>query len=118
VDPHETIVRAKEIELCVQTYGDAAGPTILLIHGLAAAMDFWDDELCRRLANGPRHVVRYDHRDTGRSTCYPPGAPGYTGGDLADDALAILTALGVQRAHLVGQSMGAALAQLIDLNHP
>jgi pimeloyl-ACP methyl ester carboxylesterase len=62
--------------------------------------------------------VRYDHRDTGRSTGYPPGEPGYTGRDLADDALAVLDALGVSRAHLVGLSMGGALAQVVALDEP
>jgi pimeloyl-ACP methyl ester carboxylesterase len=75
MDPHETMVRGPDVELCTQAFGDPGDPTILLVHGTAAAMDFWDDELCRRLAAGPRHVVRYDHRDTGRSTTYPPGAP-------------------------------------------
>jgi pimeloyl-ACP methyl ester carboxylesterase len=118
MEPRETIVRAPGIELCTEAFGDAADPTILLVHGIAASMDFWDDELCRRLAAGPRHVVRYDHRDTGRSTTYPPGAPGYTGRDLAGDILTILDALGVETAHLVGQSMGAALVQVVALDHP
>jgi pimeloyl-ACP methyl ester carboxylesterase len=118
MEPRETMVRARGVELCTEAFGDAADPTILLVHGVAAAMDFWDDELCRRLAAGPRHVVRYDHRDTGRSTTYPPAAPGYTGRDLADDAVAILDALGVASAHLVGQSMGGALAQRVALDRP
>ena len=58
-------------------------------------MDLWDDELCARLADAGRLVVRYDHRDTGRSTTYPPGVPPYTGNDLAEDAIAVLDALGV-----------------------
>ena len=118
MEPRETIVRARGVELCTQTFGDAADPTILLVHGIGAAMDFWDEELCRRLAAGPHQVVRYDHRDTGQSTTYPPGAPGYTGRDLADDILTILDGLGVDSAHLVGQSMGGALAQEVALDHP
>jgi len=107
-------------ELCVQTFGDPTDPAVLLIHGAAAAMDWWEDGFCARLAagGGGRFVVRYDHRDTGRSTTYPPGAPGYTGADLADDALCVLDAVGVARAHLVGQSMCGALALVIALGHP
>jgi pimeloyl-ACP methyl ester carboxylesterase len=118
MEPRETTVRGRGVELCTETFGDAADPTILLVHGMSAAMDFWDDELCRRLAAGSRHVVRYDHRDTGRSTTYPPGAPGYTGRDMVEDIVTVLDGLGLDRAHLVGQSMGAALAQLVALDHP
>lgn len=112
------MVRTRGVELCVQTFGDRDDSTILLIHGGASAMDFWDGELCRRLGGGQRYVVRYDHRDTGQSTSYPPGAPGYTGRDLADDAVAILEALGVATAHLVGRSMGGGIAQVIALDYP
>jgi pimeloyl-ACP methyl ester carboxylesterase len=62
--------------------------------------------------------VRYDHRDTGQSISYPPGAPGYTSSDLVTDAVGVLDALGVHRAHVVGQSMGGALAQVMALDHP
>jgi pimeloyl-ACP methyl ester carboxylesterase len=118
MEPPETMVRGPDVELCTQAFGDAADPAILLVHGIGAAMDFWDDELCRRLVEGRRHVIRYDHRDTGRSTTYPPGAPGYTGGNMAGDIVTILDGLGVESAHLVGQSMGAALAQVVALDHP
>jgi pimeloyl-ACP methyl ester carboxylesterase len=118
VERSETTARARDAELCVQTFGDPADPPVLLIHGAAAAMDWWEDDFCARLADGGRFVVRYDHRDTGRSTTYPPGAPGYTGRDLVDDALAVLDAVGVTSAHLVGQSMGGALAQVLALEHP
>jgi pimeloyl-ACP methyl ester carboxylesterase len=81
-------------------------------------MDWWEDEFCERLAAGGRFVIRYDHRDTGRSVTYEPGAPGYTGPDLVDDAVGVLDALDVRRAHIVGMSMGGALAQVAALDHP
>jgi pimeloyl-ACP methyl ester carboxylesterase len=81
-------------------------------------MDWWQDDLCARLAAGPRYVIRYDHRDTGGSTSYPPGEPGYTGDDLVADAAAIIAVLGLRRAHVVGQSAGGALAQVLALDHP
>ena len=102
----------------MQSFGDPADPALLLIHGMAAAMDWWEDDFCRRLVGGGHFVIRYDHRDTGQSTCSPPGAPDYTGRDLADDGLAVLDTLGVTSAHVVGQSMGGALAQVIALDHP
>jgi pimeloyl-ACP methyl ester carboxylesterase len=118
MEPVETVASTDGAELCVQAFGDPRDAAVLLIQGGAAAMDWWEDDFCRRLAGGPRYVVRYDHRDTGRSTTYPPGAPGYTGRDLADDALAVLDALGLASAHLVGLSMGGGIAQAIALDHP
>ena len=106
------------VELCVETFGARADPAILLIMGAAASMDWWEDDFCERLAAGPRFVIRYDHRDTGQSVSYAPGAPGYTGDDLIADAIGVLNALGVDRAHVVGQSMGGALAQVLALEHP
>jgi pimeloyl-ACP methyl ester carboxylesterase len=70
------------------------------------------------LAEGGRFVIRYDHRDTGRSVTYEPGHPGYTGGDLVADAAGVLDAYGIPAAHVVGVSMGGALAQLLALDHP
>ena len=66
-------------ELCVDTLGCATDPAVLLIAGATWSMDWWDDELCRRLADRGRRVVRYDQRDTGRSTSCPPGAPATPG---------------------------------------
>jgi pimeloyl-ACP methyl ester carboxylesterase len=112
-----TIVHANGADLCFQAYGDQSDPAILLVMGAGASMDWWEDEFCERLAAGSRYVVRYDHRDTGQSTSYPPGAPGYTGDDLVADPIALLDVLGVRAAHVVGLSMGGALAQLMALDH-
>jgi pimeloyl-ACP methyl ester carboxylesterase len=111
-------VQVNGVDLCVETFGSPADPAILLVMGAGASMDWWQDDLCARLAAGPRYVIRYDHRDTGQSTSYPPGEPGYTGDDLVADAAALPAALGVGRAHVVGQSMGGALAQVLALDHP
>jgi pimeloyl-ACP methyl ester carboxylesterase len=113
----ERMVEVNGVALCAQTFGSADDPAVLLVMGLAASMLHWEDEFCERLADGSRFVIRYDHRDTGRSVTYPPGAPGYTGDDLVADAAGLLDALGVSRAHLVGLSMGGAIAQLLALDH-
>ena len=105
-------------ELCVDTIGDPSDPPVLLIMGGAGSMDRWEEPFCERLAAAGRFVIRYDHRDTGRSTSYPPGEPGYSGDDLAADALAILDRLGVERAHLAGISMGGGIVQRIAIEHP
>ena len=104
-------------ELCVELIGDPGSPPILLIAGASCSMDFWDEDLCRRLAARERLVVRYDHRDTGRSTSYPVGEPGYTGADLAADPVAVLDGLAIAGAHVVGLSMGGGIAQQLALEH-
>jgi pimeloyl-ACP methyl ester carboxylesterase len=111
------MVRANGVDLCVETFGDPVAPAILLISGAAASMDWWDAEFCRRLAAGGRFVIRYDHRDTGRSVSYPPGAPGYTGADLVGDAVGLIDALAGGRAHVVGLSMGGGIAQHLAVHH-
>jgi pimeloyl-ACP methyl ester carboxylesterase len=111
-------VVANEVDICVESVGDPADPAILLIMGSSAAMEWWADDFCERLAAGPRHVIRYDQRDTGESVSYPPGSPGYTGDDLDRDAVGLLDVLGLGRAHLAGISMGAAIAQVVALDHP
>jgi len=111
-------VDTNDAQLCVETFGDPADPPVLLIMGGGGSMDRWETPFCARLAAAGRHVIRYDHRDTGGSTSYPPGEPGYTLDDLVTDAVAVLDGLGIERAHLVGLSMGGALAQRIAVDHP
>ena len=112
------MVPANGVDLCVETFGEPSDPPVLLIAGGASSMDWWDDEFCRRLAAGGRYVIRYDHRDTGRSTSFPAGAPPYSGPDMARDALGLLDALGERQAHIVGLSMGGGLAQWIAVEEP
>lgn len=89
---------------------------VLLIMGANASGLAWPDELVERL--GQRHrVIRYDHRDTGRSTWAFDAHP-YRIADLASDAVAVLDALELDRAHVVGMSMGGVLVQLLLLDHP
>lgn len=100
----------------ISTFGSPADPAVLLIAGIGSSMDWWEPEFCRSLAG--RFVIRYDHRDTGDAPSYPPGRPGYTGDDLVTDAVAVLDEVEVAAAHVVGLSMGGALAQLVTLDHP
>jgi len=111
------MVRANGVDLCVDTFGDAADPAILLVHGTANCMLLWPEELCARLAAGRRFVVRYDLRDAGRSVSSPVGAPRYGLRDLVADAAALIDVLGAGRAHVVGMSLGAAIGQLLALDH-
>ncbi|WP_436520121.1 alpha/beta hydrolase [Actinoplanes sp. HUAS TT8] len=113
----ETMMPVNGIQVCLETFGERTDPPLLLLAGEANSMDWWDDEFCRRLAAGGRFVIRYDHRDTGRSSVFPAGAS-YSGVDLMNDALGVLDALGVPAAHLVGLSLGGALAQRIAVEQP
>lgn len=114
----ETRVATAGAELYVQTFGAPADPALLLIAGAASSMDWWEDAFCARLAAGGRYVVRYDQRDTGTSTSWPAGEPGYTGPDLTADALGVLDGLGIAAAHVVGISMGGGIGQELALHHP
>jgi hypothetical protein len=99
MEANERIIQANGVDLCVQTFGDSADSPILLIMGGAASMDWWEEGFCERLAAGSRFVVRYDHRDTGRSVSYEPGAAPYSLRDLAEDAVGLLDAFGLESAH-------------------
>ena len=81
-------------------------------------MVWWDDSLCRILSGSGCFVIRYDHRDTGRSVTYEPGCPGYTGAELVADAAGVLDAYGIASAHVVGISAGGAFAQTLALQFP
>jgi pimeloyl-ACP methyl ester carboxylesterase len=115
---NEKVMRVNGVDLCVESFGDPADPAILLVHGAAASMLWWQEAFCERLAGGGRFVIRYDQRDTGRSVSYPPGAPGYTVRDLTADVVGILDGFGLTSAHLVGMSMGGALCRIVALDHP
>ena len=114
----ERIIEANNAELCAESFGRPADPPILLIMGIGASMLWWDERFCRLLAEGRRFVVRYDHRDTGRSVTYEPGRPEYTGADLIADAVGILDAYVIAAAHVVGVSAGGAFAQRLALDYP
>ncbi len=114
----ERMIAANGVELCAESFGDRADAPILLIMGIGASMLWWEEGFCRMLAEGGRFVIRYDHRDTGRSVTYPPGRPGYTGADLTADAIGVLDAYGIAAAHLVGVSAGGGIAQELALDCP
>jgi pimeloyl-ACP methyl ester carboxylesterase len=112
------MIEANGVELCTEAFGEPADPAILLVMGVGGSMLWWEDGFCRMLAEGGRFVIRYDHRDTGRSVTYAPGAPEYTGADLVADAVGVLDAYGIAAAHVVGFSAGGAFAQLLALAFP
>src|SRR6478736_7683216 len=124
---------APGVELCYQTFGDPDDEPLLLVMGLGGPMTWWDPQLCEDLARAGFFVVRYDNRDTGRSTVLdarvsrPTLVRAFAGtrvrapyglADLADDAFGLLDHLGLESAHLVGVSMGGMIVQTLVLAHP
>lgn len=103
------------ISLYTENFGSPDHPALLLIMGAMSSGVWWPEELCEMLAERGRFVIRYDHRDTGKSTSYPPGEPGYSVEDLADDAVRVLDAYDIPFAHFAGMSLGGYLTQLCAL---
>jgi pimeloyl-ACP methyl ester carboxylesterase len=114
----ERMIEANGVQLCTEPFGDPADPPILLVMGIGGSMLWWEDAFCQMLAGAGRYVLRYDHRDTGRSVTYAPGRPEYTGADLVADAVGVLDAYAIQAAQVVGVSAGGAFAQLLALDFP
>ncbi|MBM9465077.1 alpha/beta fold hydrolase [Aeromicrobium sp. YIM 150415] len=122
------------LTLCFESWGDEDAPVVLLIMGLGSPMHLWPDGFCEQLVDRGYRVIRYDNRDTGRSTALREqqvtrldivrAALGiqrqvpYTLGDLADDAAGLLDRLEIDRAHIVGASMGGMVAQTFAIAHP
>jgi len=121
------------VELCYQTFGDPEGEPVLLVMGLGGPMTWWDPAFCRLLAERGHYVIRFDNRDTGRSTRIKArvrrpallrafagrgGRPPYTLVDMAEDGFGLLDHLGLEAAHVVGISMGGMIAQTMAITHP
>jgi pimeloyl-ACP methyl ester carboxylesterase len=121
------------VEICYQTFGSPDDDPLLLVMGLGGPMIWWDDDFCSRLAQTGFHVIRYDNRDTGRSTrmsqrvtpaqlvkAFSTGRAGaaYSLSDMAGDGLGLLDHLGLEAAHVVGVSMGGMIAQTMAIEAP
>ncbi|WP_086820641.1 alpha/beta fold hydrolase [Allokutzneria sp. NRRL B-24872] len=112
------IIEVNDVELWVEEFGDPTHPAVLLVMGSMSQGHLWPDELVGRIAAGGRRVIRYDHRDTGRSSALNFEERPYTWAAIKNDVLGVLDALGIERAHLVGHSAGGLLGQWIALEHP
>lgn len=127
---------ANGLSIEYETFGDRANPALLLIMGVGCQLIMWPEDLCQGLADKGFFVIRYDNRDIGLTTKMddagvpdimaaltaqlsgePVKAP-YSLDDMADDAAALLKTLGIDRAHIVGASMGGMIAQLVAIRHP
>ena len=114
----EAITTPNGIELYTESFGNQSNPACLLIAGAMAPARFWIDEFCQQLADAGYFVIRYDHSDMGLSSAIDYAKNPYTLNDLAKDAIGILDAYNVEKAHLIGHSMGGAIAQLMALDYP
>ncbi|HQY15352.1 MAG TPA: alpha/beta hydrolase [Ilumatobacteraceae bacterium] len=124
------------MELEYDTFGSPLDPALLLIMGFTAQMTAWDVRFCQILADGGHFVIRFDNRDSGLSTKLDGQVPDVAGamaaaladtpapplpyllGDMAADAMGLLDVLGIERAHIMGASMGGMIAQVVAINHP
>ncbi len=125
-------VHVNGVDIHYETIGDPADPPLLLIMGLGAQMIGWPDDFCAALAGRGFRVIRFDNRDIGLSSGFDelgrpdfaailggdPATVPYLLSDLADDTAALLKELGVDRAHVVGASMGGMVAQQLTIDHP
>jgi pimeloyl-ACP methyl ester carboxylesterase len=136
VSPSTSIIRSNGIDLCIETFGAATGKPLILIMGLGAQMIAWPDDFCSALAAQGFFVIRFDNRDIGKSTWLTHlGVPNamaligriavrrpitvpYTLLDMATDVVGLLDVLNIDRAHIVGASMGGMIAQELALNFP
>src|SRR5262245_65816170 len=107
----ERMVRANGIDLWCEDFGDPSNPAVLLVMGAGGQGILWPEEFCAALADAGHHVIRYDNRDTGQSTCVDFATAPYTLSDMARDALGVLDAFGIARAPVIGGPMGGMIAQ-------
>lgn len=130
------IVKANGLDIFYDEFGRKKDPAVLLIMGLATQMIAWPEALCRSIAAQGFRVIRFDNRDNGLSQKmeefgrvsvrwifaravfgFPGGAP-YSLEDMASDAIGVLDGLKIERAHIVGASMGGMIAQIVAAQYP
>jgi pimeloyl-ACP methyl ester carboxylesterase len=129
-------IKSNGIEIEYEEFGKPTAPPLLLIMGLGAQMILWREEFCEQLAARGYRVIRFDNRDVGKSTIFDHlGTPDimaaataaltrqsviapYLLRDMAADAAGLLEALHIERAHIVGASMGGMIAQALAIDFP
>jgi pimeloyl-ACP methyl ester carboxylesterase len=127
----EQFAQSNGLTLCWQAFGSPTDPALVLVMGLGAQMIWWEDDFCRQLASRGYYVVRFDNRDIGRSSYIQAAPPDlarvfsgveplrapYTLVDMAKDTVGLMDAIKIDRAHVVGASMGGMIAQLVAIHH-
>ncbi len=113
----DRIINSGNLQLRTEAFGDPAAKPLLLIMGASAPGIYWPQTFIDKLVNGGCHVIRYDNRDTGKSTCVDFARQPYTLDDMAADAVAVMDAYGLQTCHAAGASMGGMILQTLMLQH-
>lgn len=129
-------IKSNGLNFEYETFGESKDPAVLMIMGFSAQMTMWPVELCEGIASRGYHVIRFDNRDIGlservnspviinvmeafmKAASGQPIASPYQLNDMAADAAGILDAMKIEKAHIVGASMGGMIAQLVAINHP
>lgn len=114
----QKVVQANGLHFWTESFGSQKNPPIVLIMGSGGQGLLWPQGFCERLADKGFFVIRYDNRDTGSSSTIDFKQSPYTLSDLANDVNIILDGYGIQSAHLVGASMGGAVAMIYGANYP
>ena len=112
------IIETGSLRLATEGFGKPGDPAVVLVMGATASMLGWPEAFCTGLAAQGRHVIRFDHRDTGASTTLAPGAAGYAVEDMAADVLAVMDGHGIGRAVVMGMSLGGYIGQMVALMAP
>jgi pimeloyl-ACP methyl ester carboxylesterase len=122
----------RDVTICAEGFGDPADPPLLLVMGLGMQMVRWHETFLRELTDRGLYVIRFDNRDSGRSTFFGDlplprlaqlvrrrfDPKQYTLTDMARDTIGLLDALGLEKVHVAGASMGGMIAQVMATEHP
>jgi pimeloyl-ACP methyl ester carboxylesterase len=112
-------VKANNIEIWYEAFGESTNPAVLLIMGAGCQGIMWSMELIKGIVNAGYHVIRFDNRDTGLSTWIDDyNATPYSYEDMAADTIGLMDALNIGKAHIIGWSMGGMIAQLVAIRYP
>ena len=131
----EQMIKANGIDICYETFGESSNPAVLFVSGLGGQLLGWPDRYMQGVSEAGYHVIRYDNRDVGLSQKFDeagtpdfhavvkdkaagktPNVP-YLLADMAADGIGLLDALGIERAHVIGVSMGGMIVQQMAIDH-
>ena len=114
----ELFITDNNLELCIHTFGERSNPAVILVAGAAGQSILWNKDLCHNIAKAGYFVIRFDNRDTGKSSGITYEETPYTLKNLAEDIILILDKFNIHKAHIVGMSMGGYVSQVLSILFP
>ncbi|MEB6066384.1 alpha/beta fold macrolide esterase [Staphylococcus arlettae] len=114
----EQIIETNGVQICTESFSSPSNPALLLINGATQSMVYWDTAFCEQLADKGMFVIRYDNRDVGRSTVYELGKSNYSVKDMANDGINVLNSYHIDKANVMGMSLGGMIAQVLTHHYP